>query len=67
MSRLVLVAAILLALWAVITGGISVLRRLAARTGPALPHSGSKGAMMQKTSFIILVAVIFYVSLWGGA
>ncbi|WOI55610.1 hypothetical protein [Palleronia sp. LCG004] len=67
MARLVLVAAIVLALWALIVGAESLWRRIASRTGTFAQRSEPGDALMRKTSFLILVALIFYVSLWGGA
>ncbi|MBJ3761151.1 hypothetical protein ILP92_00105 [Maribius pontilimi] len=46
---------------------IGLVQRAArsARSEIALAQPG--GALMQKTSFLLLVALIVYVALWGGA
>lgn len=67
MGRLFLLAGILLAAGAVLMAAIGLVQRAArsARSEIALAQPG--GALMQKTSFLLLVALIVYVALWGGA
>lgn len=66
MSRLIIVVMALVVLGAVLAGALSLLRRAADAQGGALSQSRPGGALMRKVSFLILLSLIVYVSLWGG-
>lgn len=67
MSRIILLAATVIALFVLVRGGVARLRRRIATTGDSFARSTTGDALMQKTSFLFLVALILYVSFWGGA
>lgn len=67
MARLVLIAVILMGVAGVIAAILSLADRTTRMAGRQTAIARPKGALMQKTSYLLLVALMLYVSLWGGA
>ena len=63
MSRLLIATLVLTAL---VVAGFALLRAFRAGLTPD-PDATTGATALQRISFLLLIALIFYVSLWGGA
>ena len=67
MGRLLLIAVILLVVGAIASAALSLASRGVGHAGQQIADARPRGALMQKTSYVLLVALVLYVALWGGA
>lgn len=65
MARLMIVLLVVSACAALVFGAVGNLRRRAPAPHEIVARTGN--GTMQRTSFVLLVALIFYVSIWGAA
>ena len=66
MSRLVLAMVVLALVLGLAYLALSLLRSMAASGRSRIERADFGGRTMQKVSFVLLVAVILYASIWGG-